>query len=289
VALLASLRRVKTENVLVTVALATKWLEGNTHNRPVRDSRVHQYANDMKEGRWGVSHQGIAFAEDGTLLDGQHRLWAILEAKVPIEMMVTTGLPMDAQKYIDEGLPRSVVDVMKLDGQENISAYRAAVARRMLIGTRTQVILSRQEQIDFIHQHEKAINFVVDEVFQGKKKSRVMPAPVGATLARAYYHEDRDRLKEFGQILLGDMPKGPDDSGAHLLCQWLMANAPEHGQRISREVLIYMKSQRAILAFCKREHIRTLYLMKDEQYPLATEARRSLKTRSDLGKQRKAK
>lgn len=76
---------VRTEWKVVTPAMATKWLEeGNTHNRKVRDSVVMRYAADMKAGRWKQTHQGIAFNGDGTLLDGQHRLFAIIEADTEV-------------------------------------------------------------------------------------------------------------------------------------------------------------------------------------------------------------
>ena len=266
--------KIRTEQIMVTPQLAEKWLEGNTHNRPLRANRVEQYASDMKGGRWRLTHQGVAFSDTGVLLDGQHRLYAIWQTGIPIEMMVTYGLPEDSQQFIDEGLPRSVVDVQKLSGDSKVNTYRVAVARRMLIGTRTQVIMTRQEQIEFLQNHETALDFVLDEVFQGKKRALVMPAPVGAAVGRAFYHEDKARLKEFGAILLGGMPSGGADSGAHLLCQWLLARAPEHGQKISKEVLIYTKAERAIVAFINRENLRTLYPAKDEQWPLTGEMRR---------------
>ena len=265
----------KTEVVKVTPELATKWLEGNTHNRPVRDTRVHQYAQDMRAGRWRLTHQGIAFASDGSLIDGQHRLWAIIEAQVPVEVSVSRGMDPESQQYIDEGLPRTVVDVLRLsDPDSGVSNFRAAVARRMLIGTRTQVITGRQEIIEFLTQHEKALVFAIEDALQKKRVMRVTPAAVPAAIARAYYHEDHARLREFGAVLLGSIPQGKSDIGAHLLRDWLLAGTPTYGIKISRETLIYMKTQRAIVAFLRGEQLRSLYPMKDEAWALKGEIRR---------------
>lgn len=53
---------------------AAKWLERNDNNRNVNVAKVKKMAKDMREGHWDTTHQGIAIASDGTLVDGQHRL-----------------------------------------------------------------------------------------------------------------------------------------------------------------------------------------------------------------------
>ena len=68
----------------VTPELACRWLEANTQNRVVNPAHVDRLVRDMKAGRWYLTHQGIAFDTHGLLVDGQHRLWAILEADVPV-------------------------------------------------------------------------------------------------------------------------------------------------------------------------------------------------------------
>lgn len=80
----------------ITPEMATQILENhNSKNRNVSEGTVQSYANDMKNGRWTMTHQGLAFDINGTLLDGQHRLWAIVFANTPIEFMVTRGLPVE--------------------------------------------------------------------------------------------------------------------------------------------------------------------------------------------------
>ena len=67
-------------NVVMEVGpdLAARWLDGNTHNRPLKQTLVDRFVRDMQAGRWRLTHQGIAFDADGMLIDGQHRLWAIV-------------------------------------------------------------------------------------------------------------------------------------------------------------------------------------------------------------------
>jgi hypothetical protein len=89
----------------------------NPRNRSVAESTVQAYATDMKNGRWLLTHQGIAFDENGSLIDGQHRLWAVVFSNREVEMNVTRGIPLSALKNglemftmdaIDRNRPRTV-------------------------------------------------------------------------------------------------------------------------------------------------------------------------------------
>lgn len=76
------------DGYVVTPALAKQWLEKNTNNRNVNFAKVKKMAKDMREGHWDTTHQGIAIATDGTLVDGQHRLMAVVESGVTVRMNV---------------------------------------------------------------------------------------------------------------------------------------------------------------------------------------------------------
>ncbi len=104
--------------VTITPKLAEQWLKKNTHNRGVVNSRIDQYAADMRRGEWRVNGETIKLAADGRVLDGQHRLMAVLEADVSIQSLVITGLRDEAQETMDQGRARSLADVFKLRGEK---------------------------------------------------------------------------------------------------------------------------------------------------------------------------
>jgi len=99
----------------VTPDQATTWLEKNTSNRKVRGWWVSALKLAILRGEWKVTHQGVAFTASGRLLDGQHRLMAIVAADKPCEMLVVTGLDESAFMVIDAGVKRSVSDLTGLD------------------------------------------------------------------------------------------------------------------------------------------------------------------------------
>lgn len=116
------------EVVQVTPDLAHKWLGKNTHNRRVKDGRVAGYAADMREGKWDLNGESIKFDINGKLLDGQNRLYAVIEANVTVAMLVITGLPPKAQESMDGGAGRSFADVLKLRSEHH-NVELAAIVR----------------------------------------------------------------------------------------------------------------------------------------------------------------
>lgn len=114
-----------TRIVRYTPALAEAILTSrNTLNRDIRDRRVEKYANDMRNGRWEMNGETIKFTKTGQLLDGQHRLWAVFYAGVPIDMLTVEGLEDEVMPTIDTGAPRGFADVAKIGG----NSYAALLA-----------------------------------------------------------------------------------------------------------------------------------------------------------------
>lgn len=99
--------------------LAERWLERNSSNRPIRQRDVDKYARDMAAGNWQMTGEAIKFDVSGTLLDGQHRLWAIVDSGQTIRMTIVTGLAPESQSVMDSGTKRTAGDALHLSGFKN--------------------------------------------------------------------------------------------------------------------------------------------------------------------------
>lgn len=110
-------RRVTGYVVRITPDMAKAWLAANTINRKIRPRRVDDWARVMSGGDWQVTHQGICFARDGTLIDGQHRLHAIVSSGVSVSMLVFADWDRAAFANIDTGLKRTIRDVLRRDSR----------------------------------------------------------------------------------------------------------------------------------------------------------------------------
>lgn len=113
----------------VTPDIAAEWLVANTHNRTLKPRAIARFADDMRNSDWRFNGEPIRFAVDGTLIDGQNRLHAIVESGATIKMLVITGLPMEVQETTDTGTPRQLHDVLKLRGEVNASSLAALIRK----------------------------------------------------------------------------------------------------------------------------------------------------------------
>jgi hypothetical protein len=124
---LKAAKPVKSKVMTITPDLAGEWLNRNTHNRPIRNRHVDTLVGVIQRGEWKMNGDPIRFAADGTLLDGQHRLWAIHLAEKPVESLVVEGLPEDTQITIDLGQKRNLGDQLRLMGESNVATMAAAI------------------------------------------------------------------------------------------------------------------------------------------------------------------
>lgn len=107
---------ITSEIVKITPAIAEKMLGKNVRNRHVSARVVDRYRSAMERGEWIVNGEAIKFAATGELLDGQHRLAAIIQSGKTIPMLVIKGLPSAAQDVIDTGRARTVGDQLGIAG-----------------------------------------------------------------------------------------------------------------------------------------------------------------------------
>lgn len=103
------------KNVTITPEMASEWLKKNVVNRGLRMTQVRIFADDMKRGQWDETQQSIGFNFKGELIDGQHRLHAIVMAGVSVKMQVSYDLPHFGYRElkVDKGIKRTFADSYK--------------------------------------------------------------------------------------------------------------------------------------------------------------------------------
>ena len=110
----------------ITPAKARAMLAGNSMNRSLSERRTKRFAEEIKRGAW--LDNGASIVMNGrTLLDGQHRLSAIVESGVAVDMVVVRDVDPDAFTSIDTGESRRLKDVLKIKGEVNDGALAAAI------------------------------------------------------------------------------------------------------------------------------------------------------------------
>jgi hypothetical protein len=111
----------------ITPELAKSILDTkNKHNRPMNRHHVKALANEMTRGTWKVNGDTICLNGD-RLIDGQHRLAAVIQSGVTIESFVIEGLPSDVFDTKDTGKRRSAADTLSVRGEANTKRLAAAL------------------------------------------------------------------------------------------------------------------------------------------------------------------
>lgn len=129
----------RVEEVFVTPEMAAEWLTRNTSNRRLIKAHVESLALVLSRGEWSLNGETIKFANDGRLLDGQHRLHACVKSGVGFRTWVAYGVESSAFDTIDTNIrTRRTSDILGLHGKENATHLAAAVKVLWLFGTTGQ-------------------------------------------------------------------------------------------------------------------------------------------------------
>jgi hypothetical protein len=107
---------VQISEIVMTPAHAATLLQGNTGNRTLSQARIGAIATDIANGAWQADGSPIRIAKSGKLLDGQHRLSAIVRAKQEVPVVLIEDLDEETQLTIDSGKARSFNDYLIVRG-----------------------------------------------------------------------------------------------------------------------------------------------------------------------------
>ena len=158
--------------------LATK----NVKNRKTNKNHVNALALNMTNGTWRYNADPIRFDANDVLIDGQHRLFAVVMAQKPILFKIVRGLDPEAFKVIDmEAKSRNLADLFKIDGIPHYTGIASIIGRYYLLnqgrtamsnqtadglhgGGKAQSFTTIEQRYDFFYQNR----YVVEEFFHNE-------------------------------------------------------------------------------------------------------------------------
>ena len=112
------------------------------NNRSIRQARVEKLSHAISLGQWQLTHQPLAITTDGAVLDGQHRLQAIVMADKEVEMLVVRDAAPETFSVVDTGAARTTGDALKISGFTDVNhlsaAVRGFIAYDQIVGTTDQ-------------------------------------------------------------------------------------------------------------------------------------------------------
>lgn len=170
----------KTEVRTITPFVAKEMLQRNPNNRKLSDGHVAFLANEMKKGNWLFDAQPIRLAESGSLLDGQHRLNAVVTSGLEQKFLIVSGIQSEAFKVMDTGRNRNAGDILSIEGIQY--ANQCASAARTILRIRkgysgnlsSNNKLSNTDILDFITENKRIVEFARAGVRLSNEFDRVL-------------------------------------------------------------------------------------------------------------------
>lgn len=143
-------------------------------HRPRTMRRIAGFAGAMTRGQWQVTHQPIAIDPDGALIDGQHRLSAVVAAGIPVSMLVAYNVPRETFAVIDAGQARSTGQALYIAGHTDVNVLSAAVRAVLLYDT-----LAGTDRIPTSHDRARIMTPDVLE-FLSSERGEIVKHAIGA-------------------------------------------------------------------------------------------------------------
>lgn len=153
----------------ITPETAAAMLAQNTINRNLRPLRINRYANDMKAGAWHIGNDAIAIASDGTMLNGQHRLLAVVQSGVAVDFLILRNAAKESMSAMDTGAVRTSADYFGKAGLDETNSG-------LLTSTIKQLILFETGNITRDRSGQEITNHAMKEWLDANPEVRASVA-----------------------------------------------------------------------------------------------------------------
>ena len=112
----------------ITPAMAQRLLNTQATNRSLNNNWVDQLVGIIQRGEWEMNGEAIIIDSAGCLIDGQHRLTAIVKSGITVKTLIVSGVSPDAIETIDRGTPRTLANVLEMRQEGYANALSAGLA-----------------------------------------------------------------------------------------------------------------------------------------------------------------
>lgn len=111
----------------ITPEVAETMLRKKNTNRTLKLSQLNRIKRALEQGRWEINGETIIFDASGQLIEGQHRLKAVVETGCTIRALVVHGIDRERFKTMGQGSKRTAGDILGIQGVKNGRNIAAAL------------------------------------------------------------------------------------------------------------------------------------------------------------------
>lgn len=261
------------EKQQVSPQLAMKWLERNGKNRKLTDRNVTFLSNQINSGEWKITGDPVKFDVNKKLIDGQHRLSAIVKSGKTIELFVANGLPEDVFDVLDTGRGRSGGDVLSSLGYRNYN-HLSSISKGILMFEAGYLqapnkanklsVVTNAKILKFVKAHpelEEIVTYIVSSAYENFR-------PIGPTILGTIYYLISKKNQSKADVFFEKYSTGIDlgkNSPIRILREKLLRNQTNKSKLSTRDkyALLIM----AWNAFLKNKEVESLALRTGYEFP----------------------
>lgn len=128
------MKTIEFEKQLITPSFAKKLLEQNVNNRRISQPILLRYVSDMVNGKWKEdTGELIKISKTGRVLDGQHRLQAVIKANCSIFFHIAYNINDEVFDVLDSGKLRNATDCFKISDIKHENIIPSTIAHFKLL------------------------------------------------------------------------------------------------------------------------------------------------------------
>ena len=256
-----------TTSIIETIGPETArlYMQRNVHNRPLQAREVRKLSAAIREGRWKFDGSPIRFDVDGRLLDGQHRLTAVITTGIPIETLVVRGLPSDVFSVMDTGKIRTAADVLAIAGEKNYTAAAGAIRLMLLLDGGGEPDFSRRfsnsQILEAVHRYPG----LDESVDRARPSKHIVGLSIPTAMHYLFARRDKALADAFISSFADGSNLGPTEPVFLLRERLLRTRGPGYGVTRKFILTIFVKAWNAT----RRGRVITVLRMQEgEAFPV---------------------
>jgi len=223
----------------ITPALAKQWLGINHRNRRLSNPTVTRLAGVILRDEWMEDcTDAIGLDTDEGVVNGQHRLNAIIEADRTVRALVLRNVNPEVIKIIDQGMHRTFAQLLEMNGYSYPTIVAGAVewiykmTHDFERSTPTAAKATVPQLLDVLNEHPNIVNSL-DPAFTVWQKTRV-DRPMLTAYHYAFASVDADQADEFYELLATGIGVGGDTPVYTLRERYLAEQAKADGKKAQK-------------------------------------------------------
>lgn len=240
----------------------------NAQNRNENQNHIDVITREMSSGNWQLNHQPIAVDGNADLIDGQHRLAALLKYGKPLPFLIViyNGRTTGITNSIDTGKPRTYLDHRAMRGDFTMNNHHQGMLR-FLLGMATDSYGRTRYSSNALDaaadEYGEAVEFVL--TCHGNHVKGVT-CPMMAAVAAAYGHIPNEKIKRFMDVLSTSTASESDPAEQTILTLLKNQNRVNNystGARIDT----FKRTQRALHAYANGVVLTKMYVPSSDELP----------------------